>query len=303
MKQIFPSYYKDFRCIAGDCLHSCCIGWEIDIDDDTMQVYRNFPDILRHIDTNADPAHFRLTEDERCPFLNECGLCEIILRHGEDHLCQICDDHPRFRNFFTNRVETGLGLCCEAAARLILGYPDKVTFVVTGDGGDSGNEREFFALRGELYGIAQNRERSVEDRMRELLAFADACLPERSMTEWAEYLTGLECLDPVRDDVLSRVTDAEFPFDEFAVPAEQLLVYFLYRHLAPAAEDGMFAARTAFAVFSTRMVCAMAAAIAENGAVTPEDLAEAARLYSSEFEYSEENLDDILWELDDIQEY
>jgi len=303
MKQIFPSYYKDFRCIAGDCLHSCCIGWEIDIDDDTMQVYRNFPDILRHIDTSADPAHFRLTEDERCPFLDECGLCKIILRHGEDHLCQICGDHPRFRNFFTNRVETGLGLCCEAAARLILGYPDKVTFVTTGDGGDSGNEREFFALRGQLYGIAQNRERSVEDRMREMLAFANARLPERSMTEWAEYLTGLECLDPVRDDVLSRVTDAEFPFDNFAVPAEQLLVYFLFRHLAPAAGDGMFAARTAFAVFGTRMVCAMAAAIAENGAVSPEDLAEAARLYSSEFEYSEENLDDILWELDDIQEY
>ena len=25
-----PSYYKDFKCIADKCRHSCCIGWEID---------------------------------------------------------------------------------------------------------------------------------------------------------------------------------------------------------------------------------------------------------------------------------
>ncbi len=301
MKEIFPSYYKDFRCIAGDCRHSCCIGWEIDVDDDTMQVYRNFPDILRHIDTSAEPAHFRLTEEERCPFLNECGLCEIILHYGEDRLCQICDDHPRFRNFFENRTEMGLGLCCEAAARLILGYSEKVTLEITGDGGESGNEREFFGMREQMFRIAQNRDLPVGERMKELLAFADARLPEKSMPEWAEYLMELECLDPLRDEILSRITDdTGFPADEFAVPAEQLLVYFLYRHLAPAIDDGMFAARTAFAVLSTRMICAMATVIAEDG-ITLEDLEEAARLYSSEIEYSEENMDDILWELDDIQ--
>lgn len=305
VKQIFPSYYKDFRCIAGDCRHSCCIGWEIDIDAGTMEVYRNFPDIVRRIDTSAEPAHFRLTDDERCPFLDKCGLCEIILTHGEDHLCQICNDHPRFRNFFTNRTETGLGLCCEAAAALILGYPDKVTFGAdsTGGGGDSGNEREFFSLRGQLFAIAQNRDIPIAERMREILAFADAVLPERRLTEWADYYMVLECLDPARDEVLSRVTDAELPFDDHAVPAEQLLVYFLYRHLAPAAEDGMFAARTAFAVLSTQMVFAMASAAEENGGIRFGDLAEAARLYSSEVEYSEENMDDILWELDDIQEF
>ena len=300
MKQIYPSYYKDFRCIAGDCRHSCCIGWEIDVDDDTMQTYRAFPDILQHIDDTADMPHFRLAENERCPFLNSCGLCDIILNHGEDHLCQICADHPRFRNFFKNRTETGLGLCCEAAAQLILGCPDKVTLEITGNGGDAGNEREFFGMREQMFRIVQNRDRTVEERITELLTFADTRLPDRSLSEWAQYLAELECLDPVRNEILARVTDDPFPTDKFAVPTEQLLVYFLYRHLAPALEDGMTAARTAFAVLSTRMVCAMAQAIAENGEVTLGHLAEAARLYSSEIEYSEENLDDILWELDDL---
>ncbi len=302
MKQIFPSYYSHFRCIAGDCRHSCCIGWEIDVDDATMQTYRKFPDILRHIDTSAEPAHFRLADDERCPFLNECGLCDIILRHGEDHLCQICADHPRFRNFFTGRTETGLGLCCEAAAELILGWTNKVMLDITGDGGDSGNEREFFGIREQMFRIVQNRDLTVNERLETILTFADARLPEKSVTEWAEFLTGLECLDPARDEILARITDDDaFPAEKFAVPLEQLLIYFLYRHLAPAVEDGMLAARTAFAVLSTRMICAMASAIAEGGEVTFGHLTEAARLYSSEIEYSEENLDEILWELDDAQ--
>lgn len=299
MKQIFPSYYKRFRCIAGDCRHSCCIGWEIDVDADTMQSYRNFPDILPHIDASAEPPHFRLTPDERCPFLNECGLCEIILRHGEDCLCRICADHPRFRNFFGNRTETGLGLCCEAAARLILGETEPVTFEITGTGEDSPEEREFFTQRERMFRIVRDRDRTIDERITGLLTIADARLPDKSMREWAEYFMTLECLDPARDDILQKIADApDFPYDRFAVPTEQLLMYFLYRHLAPALEDGMFAARTAFAVLSTRIICAMASALSEKEPLTPDHLAEAARLYSSEIEYSEENTADILWELE-----
>ncbi len=295
MKQISPSYYKNFRCIAGDCRHSCCIGWEIDVDDDTLHTYRRFPDILRHIDTSAEPAHFRLMEEERCPFLNECGLCEIILHHGEDSLCQICADHPRFRNFFDNRTEIGLGLCCEAAAQLILGTTEKVTLEVldTDDENDPETDEEtaFFTLRDRLFDIAQDRTKSIGERMETLLEAADARIPDKSLTEWAEIFMGLECLDPARDEVLAKITDnlPEIPSDP--IPYEQLLVYFLYRHLAPVIDDGMYAARTAFAVLSTRMIRAMASVTG--------DLADMARLYSSEVEYSEENLDEILWLLDE----
>ena len=34
-----PSYYQKFRCIADRCRHSCCVGWEIDIDKDTCEYY------------------------------------------------------------------------------------------------------------------------------------------------------------------------------------------------------------------------------------------------------------------------
>ena len=40
MKLFAPKYYGSFKCIADKCEHSCCIGWEIDIDDTTLKKYR-----------------------------------------------------------------------------------------------------------------------------------------------------------------------------------------------------------------------------------------------------------------------
>ena len=35
-----PDYFYQFACLAGDCPHSCCIGWEVVIDEDTARRYR-----------------------------------------------------------------------------------------------------------------------------------------------------------------------------------------------------------------------------------------------------------------------
>ena len=32
---IVPVYYEKFHCLADHCRRSCCIGWELDLDDDT----------------------------------------------------------------------------------------------------------------------------------------------------------------------------------------------------------------------------------------------------------------------------
>ena len=122
-----PEYYCEFRCLASKCAHTCCAGWEIDIDDESLARYDRLPGpfgerVRRGIDREGTP-HFRLTEGERCPLLTPDNLCALILRQGEGALCQICADHPRFRNYYSCRVEMGLGLVCEAAAKLILSWP------------------------------------------------------------------------------------------------------------------------------------------------------------------------------------
>ena len=66
-----PDYYNKFHCIANKCRHSCCIGWEIDIDQDSFEYYKTVGGILgerldENIVTEADgTSHFKLCEDER----------------------------------------------------------------------------------------------------------------------------------------------------------------------------------------------------------------------------------------------
>ena len=40
MKVLKPFYYDDFKCIANDCIDSCCIGWQINIDENTYKKYK-----------------------------------------------------------------------------------------------------------------------------------------------------------------------------------------------------------------------------------------------------------------------
>ena len=61
---------------------------------------------------------------------------------GEDRLCDICREHPRFYNWFGDYTEVGLGLCCEEAERLLFSDSKPLTFVeeVTQDEDDELSE-------------------------------------------------------------------------------------------------------------------------------------------------------------------
>lgn len=139
MKLRLPNYYKNFKCIADKCKDSCCsAGWEIDIDDKTAEFYKNvkgnFGDKLRKnikfgyetmksdecSPNNSNTSHFILNNNNQCPFFNKNGLCDIYTNLGENSLCQICTEHPRYYEWFDNLKEGGIGLCCEEAARIIM---------------------------------------------------------------------------------------------------------------------------------------------------------------------------------------
>ncbi len=294
MKLIVPAYYPAFSCIAGDCRHSCCIGWEIDIDEATAEKYRAYPghigDRMRaHIDFTADPPHFILQgTEERCPFLSERGLCDIILTCGEGALCQICTDHPRFRNYFSDRTEMGLGLCCEAAASLVLGYDAPLALICLSDDGTDGTPTEeesaFFELRQQLFSLLQNRELPIEERLDNILALVGAGRLSRPMTDMASFLSELEILDEAWKQMLSRIGKETLPLPGNA--AEQLIAYLLMRHLPKVLDGEEPWVIVSFAVFAHDLITALY--MQTDG--TFEALCEIVRLFSSEIEYSEENL-------------
>ncbi len=299
MKIIVPDYYPEFRCIAGACRHSCCIGWEIDIDENTYARYRQESGPLGqrlqdNIELAGTTVSFRLDEKERCPFLTQDGLCDIILHLGEGALCQICRDHPRFRADFSDRTEIGLGLCCEEAARIILHRESPLSLITLSEDGETQSltreEEELLSRRDTLIAIAQDRSVSMDSRINRLCIAAGAVRPEFDFARWADFYLSLEQMDPawarlLRESV-KKQPDTQVP----ETAQEQLLVYFLFRHMSSAADEIDFAARAAFAVLSTGMI----AEIASRSGVS---LSEAARLYSAEIEYSEENTEELLEEL------
>ena len=123
MIQRVPHYYKAFHCIASDCRDNCCVGgWEIDIDEETAQYYLSmegeFGDRLRNSITRTDEYCFRL-KDGKCPFLDSRGLCEIYQVLGEDKMGVVCTQFPRYTEYYGAVKETGIGLACEEAARII----------------------------------------------------------------------------------------------------------------------------------------------------------------------------------------
>jgi len=300
MNLFAPDYYKDFKCIADKCRHSCCIGWEIDIDDEALACYNQMPGKLgiklrNNISTDTEP-HFILDSDERCPFLTENNLCEIILSSGEDKLCQICSDHPRFRNFFDSRTETGLGLCCEAAGKLILSQKNKLNIVkLEADNiSEMQNEKVFFDLRNNIIEMLQNRSIPVLDRIKNMLKTYNITIP---YTDWKQTFLNLEHLDNSWTDKLKELKEniSLFSRSEFEIPFEQLIIYFIYRHLGEAFEDGLIKERISFAVLSFYIISALCQIhYTNNNSLTLDDLIEICRLYSSEIEYSQENIDTLL---------
>lgn len=291
MKIFAPDYFRDFKCSAGKCKHSCCIGWEIDIDSETAEFYKSVPGefgkkLSENIDFSEEGGTFRLCENERCPFLNEKNLCEIYINLGEKALSQICDDHPRFRNYLESRTEIGLGLCCEEAAKLVLEKKSKTEIIEIGDDGepfyDSEEEKEFLESRKKLFEIFQNREKSIEERISDAFGLFGAKTPEMDFEKWAEICLSLERLDEKWTGILKSIAKNPAPpeiFDETA--AEQLLCYFVFRHY-----------KAEYPLLSL-CYCVLSFYFTEKAAEQV-GILEGARLWSSEIEYSDENEDIIL---------
>ncbi len=292
--EIKPNYYDSFKCIAGKCKHNCCIGWEIDIDEDTIKKYRNETGILKEKlqkNISFEPcAHFELNEYDRCPFLNNENLCELILNKGKDMLCEICKEHPRFYNFVYDVTETGIGLCCEEAARLILTNPDKVHLIT--------DEKEivkndFYCQRDEIFSILQNREKPLTERISYILEYTGVCSPVE-LTNWQLVYKGIEHLDPTWENHLKNLNSIETDIPQILeLPCEQLIWYFIYRHLSGALEDFLFAERVQFAILSCYVIISL------NKSKSLSEMLEIARMYSAEIEYSDENVNALLDKLNE----
>lgn len=308
MKIFAPDYYKKFKCIADKCKHNCCIGWEIDIDNETLAKYQevksDFSDeLMQNITQDEDSPRFCLDGKGRCAFLNDNNLCKIILNLGEEYLCQICEDHPRFRNFFEDRTEIGLGLCCEKAAEIILTQKGEFTLEETESDNEAEcydeNELHFFEERERIFTLLQNNKTTLENRVKELINSYNLTFPNITFREMVDIFLSLERLDEcwtniLNDSKLYSVSDVILP-SRTECYFEKLILYFLYRHLPEGIYESTIEKEIQFSLTSLFFIYSLCKYhYAKYQQIEVEDIIEIARMYSSEIEYSSENKEKLI---------
>jgi len=333
MKLRAPKYYKNFHCIADKCKNSCCsAGWEIDIDDETAKFYENvtgeFGDKLKkNIATNSENSSkcFILDKNNNCPFLNEHKLCQIYINLGEENLCNICTEHPRFYEWFKDVKEVGIGLCCEEAARIIISEKENFStyeIEIPHENCDDYSDEIFsyiFNAREKIisylnYGklksnirdilwycntIQQNIDSNLLDyeeifnikkyNLTDITKILNYLLTlEPNDAGWIEYLQN--CIEIYKKSS-NKISEFENSHPEVFEYLKNISIYFIWRYFL----KGVFYEE----IISKISLMAISVAVLEvlyfckwleNGDFALEDCIEITKNYSEEIEYNEENI-------------
>lgn len=145
MQYVMPDYYNEFRCAASACSDTCCAGWQIMIDEESLEKYKKVEGGFGNRLQNS--IHWKQQcfdqYQKRCAFLNEENLCDIYQECGEDYLCQTCKTYPRHVEEFEDLREQSLALSCPVAAELILDTGRKVEFLTKEDDLEDEEYEEF----------------------------------------------------------------------------------------------------------------------------------------------------------------
>ena len=199
MRYVKPDYYDKFKCIADKCPDTCCTGWQIVIDEKTLEKYEKEPELVGQIDWKE--GIFK-QYGGRCAMLNDKNLCELITKKGEGWLCNTCNRYPRHIEEFDGVREMSLSLSCPVAAEMMLKREEPMLFMVEEDDESDPLEEEFedfdFLLytyledaREVLFAIVQDRELPMETRMHLAMRFAkdlQVCLDEERLYDMEEVI-------------------------------------------------------------------------------------------------------------------
>lgn len=210
-----PHYYDKFSCTAAQCPDTCCAGWQIVIDENSLEKYSNVSGdfgirLLNSIDWGEGVFE---QYHRRCSFLNTENLCDIYKELGADALCDTCRLYPRHIEEFENLREFSLSLSCPVAAKMILQCQEPVRFLEEEDEKEECEEdfEDFdfllfdclLEVREKLFSIVQNRTIPIEKRMYCVLKIAknlQTALDEGELFE-RDFMAEIElCLQEKAED-------------------------------------------------------------------------------------------------------
>lgn len=125
--------YDKFKCIADKCKFTCCKGWDINVDTNTYNKWKEKDELnylldnVRFIKSNGENSYLIKKETKgSCPLLSEEGLCNIVINHGEEYLSSTCKSFPRIENAFEDAKELTLSCSCPEVVNIISNIKEKI---------------------------------------------------------------------------------------------------------------------------------------------------------------------------------
>ena len=249
-----PNYYKNFKCIAGDCPDSCCQGWEVDADDESLEFYKTLTgDIKNKIYSVLDKDEFgntifKLTDRKRCPFLNLDNLCDIHIETGGEHTPYTCRMFPRFINDYGGTREMGISFSCPVAADMIFNLKEPASFVSEiNDLPPMLNEidaQTYFYLakaRETAFSIVRNRNLAINQRLIDLLDFGTQI--QKDLDEYIEGNDEISFFDVfknpevINEEWIQKTNNGKIKPVKNEIFNENIALYFIFRYFLTSVND------------------------------------------------------------------
>ena len=133
IKNILKIYqYDKFKCIADKCKFTCCKGWDINVDNNTYNKWKENQNLNYLLDNisfrkgNENNTYMiKKSTKGACPLLNDEGLCNIVINHGDEYLSETCKSFPRIENDFEDVKELTLSCACPEVVNIISEMKEK----------------------------------------------------------------------------------------------------------------------------------------------------------------------------------
>ncbi len=250
-----PTFYKDFSCIAGECPDSCCQGWEVDADEESLAYYKTLDDsmeIKQRIDNVLDKDEFdntifTLAPKKRCPFLNDNNLCDMHIAIGGEHTPYTCRTFPRFIYDFGATREIGVSFSCPVASDMMYALEsfefeqEMNSDLPALNDIDASTYYKLSGARKEAYAIVKDRTIPITARLVKLLDFAVDV--QNDLSPYKEGNDDIDFLDVFRNPELinpewsEKVDHADIKPVNNTTANENIAMYFLYKYFLQAVYD------------------------------------------------------------------
>ncbi|MEE1246701.1 MAG: flagellin lysine-N-methylase [Acutalibacteraceae bacterium] len=303
---IKPKFFDAFKCVADRCPDTCCAGWDVEIDGESAEKYKNETGSLKpffdkHLTTDEDGYIFSLV-DGCCPLLDENKLCRIQLAKGEEALCETCRLFPRYFDDYGDIRETGLGLGCPEAARILLSPETEVCL-----GGKAQSKDKIYNIlsdkREEFFSILENKRYDLKLKLSSVLFSAaefqssidcvdwlgkDSTVP---FSEFIKVLEKMEFISEERRSFLLSLSDEKAVYrnsEKYSDDIVRLFKYYLMRYMMTACFDLDLLTKVKYGIFACIITKRIYDSFPE---LSFDDRVRILYSYSKEVEYSPVNLD------------